>query len=594
MSTFQDVLSSFTLDDWHEGLQSVQAFDNGVRPTMQRPMQSVQGNTTQYQWITCTCQDESFVLQAWQIDTEGKFFLVDQFVGETYEYFWDGLASLKLNNRKWWLIGFRMRYALQQADMLGALERGDVHFASKSTTYGPRKRVGKITLTKTCVEIDIKARRNKVKILDWEQLGIMPGSYCKLLADLTPLVMETVLRDYWELRQILGVVATKVTSAQIGYTAFRKYFAPPTLSVNMDNDAREFERKAYYGGRNEPFRLGQMPETTYSLDVNSCYGHVCERETMPTRLLESYPLGCKIETIEANGDSHWFAEVLITTDKAWYPLTYHGQVIFPTGTFRTFLPWPELKLAIFMGHARKILKAHRYKADYVFKKYAMWYQTTRALLKAHRLAPIASVIKSMFNASLGYTARRKYELQPWNTQIGYKWWLGITTAPNGTGDIVHAQILDGEKQWLMVGGEPKEAMPFLHATICSYARRNLVTIIRQAGQENVYYCDTDGILVNGEGLNNLELHPAFTGSKPGELSERFEHGLCYINGQKNYRLGKNTVCAGLVHARHCAWEKHAELSTPTGTIQPDGTVKPFHFQCEDTGSNEAWYQNRLC
>jgi hypothetical protein len=150
---------------------------------------------------------------------------------------------------------------------------------------------------------------------------------------------------------------------------------------------------------------------------------------------------------------------------------------------------------------------------------------------------------------------------------------------------VAAQILASEKRWLRVSGEPYEAMPYLHATICSYARMRLLEIFEAAGRENILYCDTDGVLVTSAGADRLRVHRVQDVYYAHGLVERAPPGHSRIEGQKSWQLGSLRVHAGVARTRLSLTAKKRVLTTETGRASVDGRVSPFEFRYVD-GKNE--------
>jgi hypothetical protein len=362
---------------------------------------------------------------------------------------------------------------------------------------------------------------------------------------------------------------------------------------NLDDQARAMERRAHFGGRNEAYRLGDIDDAVLSLDVKSSYASICHACEVPIFMEEDFPLGLPVEHIDADDRTQWIADVIVSTPEPDYPVKHHGIILYPTGVFYTSLAWPELHHALQRGRVEKVTRASRYRSGLALASYAEWYMQAREKLSKAGLGSFASCLKSIFNGSLGYTARAKYELLPWQMDIDRDWWIGYTSAPDHSAPVVHAQVLDGVKEWLKVGGEPREAMPFLHATICSWARIRLLQIMEAAGREWIHYCDTDGILVDYRGYARLLDTPGMIGDKPGQLGERFKSGPCRIQGQKNYRIGDQVICSGMVRTRDSVWQQKRVLETPTGRVDPSGIVTPFIFRCEDIGGESPRWHNEL-
>lgn len=566
-------------------------FGDMTHPNAQRRLREVKGEPTQERWILLACRDKCFDLIVFddQWDKEDRKF--DGCCNMPYSALWDALSEVQLEDRKYWAIGWRMHYALDQADFEKALADGDVQLPHVKVGKGKGRHTGKLTYNRRILEVDVIAGRNKIKLLDWINFGVGLAPFTSSLDFVSLELCEKTLRDFLGMAKVADISVCKPTAAQLGWNHARRIASYSTLHVNLDPSTRQLERRAYHGGRNEAFFLGDAPGTCYSLDVKSCYAAICAEELLPCVCLEEFRAGLPVESINTKWVDHWIADVIVKTDVPDYPLRWQGTPIYPIGEFVTALAWPELRMAIDRGHVQQILSARRYDTDHVFSEYADWYFKVRALGDEDKLNRMQGVVKAMFNASLGYTAREKYDWVPWDCQIGHKYWLGTTVSPDDMQTPVAAQVLDGERRWLKIAGEPFEAMPFLHATICSYARVRLLEIFTKAGRENVLYCDTDGVLVNRAGFKALESDPGLNETIPGKLVERFEPGRARIQGQKSYSIGKNFVQAGVPKTRYSALVQKQVLTTSTGRVDVDGRAWPFEFMVERSKKAGQQWQN---
>lgn len=565
-------------------------FGIGRRPREQWPIVSPKGERTQDDWIVACFCDDGFTLQVYNDGDQGMSL---DTTARPYDELWKALRELPPAKKKRWLIGHRVRYALERADFINALANGDVALPQAKKAGKAKTRAGKLSYSLNCVEIDLVAGKNKVKLLDWKNFGFEPPQGYSVLTPMIHFEAQKHLRRYLDTCKAIGLRFNKTTSAQLGWQHARIDYPPSVLMYNLDTESRAMERRAYYGGRNEPYRLGPIGDAVMSLDVKSFYAWICATKRTPIYLEEEFPLGLHPYNIEGNETTHWIADVEIATPTADYPVNYQDTPIYPTGNFFTTLAWPELEHALKHGRVTRVIRAARYKAGYVFDRYAKWFLCAKRTIESAGDLALARSLKAMFNASLGYTARQRYELKPWAMDIDRKWWLGYTSAPDMSAPIVQAQVLDGVKEWLKVGGEPREAMPFLHATICSWGRLRLLEIMQAAGREWVYYCDTDGLLVDYRGYANLIDTPGMIGHLPGQLGERFKSGPCTINGQKDYQIGETIICSGMPRTRRSEWAAKEVLTTPTGLSNVEGEVSPFTMACEDVGDQAVRYVNRI-
>jgi hypothetical protein len=568
-------------------------FGEPSKALRQRPLRATKGKAAQDTWIVIACRDKGYSLTVYAGGSVEFGAMVDSCSRDSYETLWDDLARLCFGRGKAWLIGWRVRYAFDMADFTGALSRGEVALPKVRAGKNKGKHGGKLTWNKRILEVDLVCGRNQIKALDWLNFGVDPAAYVDRLEDVTAETATAALRDFLGMTKAVGVSVCKTTAAQLGWDHARRGMYKGSLHVNLDPESRSLERRSYHAGRNEAFYLGDVAGVTYSLDVKSCYGAICRHECLPVYCKEEYRAGLPVDAVNVTGDDHWIADVVLSTNSADYPLRWNGVPIYPVGDFVTALAWPELRHAIKAGRAKKILRAARYEAAPVLAEYASWYFRARDAKQGGYAPLMSGAVKSMFNASLGFTARQKYEWQPWSCQIGGTYWLGSTTSPEDRQSLVSAQVLQDERRWLKIAGEPYEAMPFLHATICSYARVRLLEIFDLAGRENVLYCDTDGILVSQNGYLRLLGCQNAIGNLPGQLAERFPAGKARIQGQKSYRVGDHAIQAGVVKTRYSSLAEKTLLTTDTGRVSADFKVAPFVFDCCELKERSGQWENEM-
>lgn len=581
-------------------------------PTFQRILSPATARPHHRRWLCVAVRDDDFDVSSVVVgDQDGCRLVTLDLKNVPYEDFWRALAGLKLWPRKWWLIGHRMRYLLHQSDWLGALERGEIKLPQRRNKQGDLKRSGRCAVGDQVLDLDLIVGKHKLRVLDWSQLGVKEDA---LPAPINQMVGEDaadLLTDYLVLCNKTGLSASRTTAAQVGWSRYRTHDMSDYPHVNACEDSRALERRAYFGGRNEVYRLGKIQSKGYSLDVRSCYAAICMGCTVPTRQLEFYPHGLDYRELALTHGEHWIADVVIKTDTPDYPVRYCGRVIYPVGTFYTTLCWPELCRALIGNRVVKIVRAARYAAKHALRRHAQWYLAARGLIASSPVRYLDGALKAAFNAGLGFAARRKYEWQPWSTEIPHRFIVGTTVDPADHSACVQCHILDSEAEWLAVGGEPNEALPYLHATITSWARTRLLSIMNDAGEGNVYYCDTDGILCNGTGMDRLSKAGWLKDERSGGLTERFVSGDLEIRGLKNYRLGESIICAGSPEFRRNEWStdgayqtvevwdaeqqrkvlrvEPVSLTTPTGLVDSHGVVTPFRLTCEDEGGeNPRW------
>lgn len=564
-----------------------------TQPIHQRPIGHGKPKPSQRRWIVLAARDKSYDICAVDLDADEDGTAQEIRIDRPYDLLWSDLGGMALGKRKWWLIGFGVRRALEGSKWMQALEDGKAHLPVSKSGDSKGQRSGRLVVSCNAIDIDLVCGTNKIKIVDYDNYGIYPKHHDITLDAQILQQSIDVLMGWLRVCALTGMSASKTTAAQTGWARMRLVKDRPALWSNADPLARDIERRAYFGGRNEPYYLGDYPGKVYSLDVKSCYAHVCATREVPIRLHREYRAGCEVSEIPTHGADHWIADAVVKTDSPDYPVQWCGSPIYPVGTFLTTLCWPELKHALMRGRVIRVLRAARYASAMALERAAEWFAAAKLAVVRNGLDAFMSPLKLAFNAGLGFTSRRHYEWMPMGRRLGNLWAVGSTRSPEDKSTMVPFHSLDGVCEWLRVAGEPRDAIPYLHATIGSWARVRLLELYDIAGKENILYVDTDGMLVNQRGMDRLAEQPGTIGNNSGQLTERFASGRCRVQGQKNYRVGDNWICSGQVRARYSALIEKSLLTTDCGRVRLDGVVEPFEFTSEPhDGEREGWV-NRL-
>lgn len=546
------------------------------------------------QWILIAARDEDCDLVLAEIDLFGSVEIVDSTNNVAYSNLWSTIQLLALARKSTWILTFRSRHVLAKSRWIEALESGEIELERQRKLAGKQAGVGRVCLSHGFTELDLRVGGRKVKLLDWQNFGVTVDSYTddsRLIDTDTCLV---VFRDWIRTYDLLGLSANRSSAAQVGWAKMRQTMQSSNIYTSLDPDIRALERRCYYGGRCEPFRLGDINQKTYLLDVRAAYATVCCGGELPTQPLRYYPDGIEVENVVPGVGRVWAADCVVKTDSPDYPLRHHGKVIYPVGRFATSLCGAELAHAIGNDRVEKITRAVSYIGLKILHHYASWYFDGRdAIADAGLLAQVGG-IKAMFNSSLGFLARQGREWSDWKCKGSPPWWFGVTTDPDDRAAIVRAHVLDSSSEFLRVGNEPRNCSPIMHAAICAAARVNLVGLFDLAGRRNVYYCDTDGLIVSDEGHMSLQSTHGVCGPDYGQLGVRHEADRCSINGQKSYKIGDHVVCAGLPAAKHGKWTPVTTMDAVTGVVDKAGVVAPFRFDCEDVSDEaERWKNTRI-
>jgi hypothetical protein len=350
------------------------------------------------------------------------------------------------------------------------------------------------------------------------------------------------------------------TASGQGLTRLRRYDLPEyPIYAHQVACVRELERASWYGGRCEANELGLIKEERWNMDVKSQYASYGLTKKFPTRLIdynfeEEWKSGNKnIYIIKKYLDCglQVIAKVEICTNIPSYPLRHNILTIFPVGNFITVLASPELNFAITNCHVVRVFEFAVYSCDYVLKKNSEWFLETRRKLDEQGLSEMSGPLKLSQNSGYGNIGRRKRKWVDTCKVTDIRWGQRPGRHPK-TNEICMYRYVDGVNQYLDMTGEPDSSIPAIPSTMFSYSRVDMWKYECIAGRKNVSYKDTDGILVNRQGRDNLLTLEHHLPPRPGELvireysnDESFKEKSVDIRGVKHYRFGDTWRQAGV-------------------------------------------------
>lgn len=323
----------------------------------------------------------------------------------------------------------------------------------------------------------------------------------------------------------------QLTIASQAFTAYRHRFMGKRIFIDNNPKALTLARDSYHGGRTEAFFVGEKTGDFYLLDVNSMYPFVMATNKFPTVLKGVFNRASEPDLKSWLDSYSVIADVTLTTPENCFPLKTKEALIFPTGKFRCSLSTPELGLALAKGYITRIHRVAVYQCAPLFEKYV--YTLYNLRLKYHEANNIAFeyLCKLMLNTLYGKFGQngRVYEDHGEALNYDIKSW---TEWDADTHEIIKFRQFAGKIQSYKTESESFNSHPAISSHVCAYARIWLWKLITEAGIENVYYMDTDSLVVNKEGYDTLNMF--HTGDSLGELKlvKRFKHLV--IHGPKDY------------------------------------------------------------
>ncbi|CAM2915553.1 DNA polymerase [Erysipelothrix tonsillarum] len=489
--------------------------------------------------------------------------------------FWEDVDKYALMNRKTWVFAHNAKYDVLVSECIYWLvELGyevtgfapDNPFILKLVKYIHRDRNGKLygTFNRQTGEFVPKPRRKTINILSstnfyqapLKVLGKIFGlpkldfEHGRVIDMNNPKDREEALvyakRDVEILTRAMLELFNFIRDEDLGpfsmtvagqaFAAFRHRFQPEeSIFIHSNERVLEVERRAYAGGRNECFRLGQVPSEVTVYDINSMYPHVMWEYRYPTRLVTFWREASNEKVLNMIKDDYLVVcDVLVNTPYPIYHDRSHGtRLEFPVGRFKTALTTPELIQGFERGIIEKVENVAIYEGSKLFEDYVTFFYEERLKAKA-KGDKVRDALYKMFLTNLygkfGQTNKvwdRVADAEPnivdeYNVETDY----GIATH-RVFGGGVWQRNNDPDDQ------ESFNSFPAIAAHVTGYARMLIWSIIETAGRENVYYTDTDSVFVNAKGEKNLQAAGMVDDKILGRLKME-KVGRLYLNGCKDY------------------------------------------------------------
>ena len=423
--------------------------------------------------------------------------------------------------------------------------------------------------------------------------------YCKRDVE----VLTEALKAWWRMIEVQDLGNFRLTLASQTMEAYKHRFMKKVIYIDSIAESHESGRKALAGGRTEAFMLGRIPEKVFCLDINSMYPSLMKGHNYPVRLEATHKnmYSKDLDYYINLGDRSLLAEVDIETDEPIYPLKTDSFTLFPVGKFTTHMMTPELIHAQEHGHIKYVHKLHIYEERDIFTPYVdhFWNIRQQAIKEGDE---VTNWLAKMFlNNLYGKFSQRG---QVWDFYQDSEYLDCHFWTESLDGQFMFMRRFAGIEEVLIDETESRDSFPAISAQVTSYGRLYLWKLIQMAGRENVFYCDTDSLMVNADGYDNLKhlIDPY----KLGALKLEWESENFQINGLKDYVIDGKRKAKGIrkdaievspgvfrqvkfrgimgmlrdndldnIHISQV--EKHLSRNYSKGVVQDSGKVEPLRY-----------------
>lgn len=334
------------------------------------------------------------------------------------------------------------------------------------------------------------------------------------------------------------------TLAGQAFRTYRYKFMDVEIPLHRVERVLEIERFTYIGGRVECFKLGRFSgEIFYKLDINSMYPYVMRNRKYPLVYLGNRTDVRMDELVELIGKYYLIGKVRVTVNTPLIPVRLKDRVIYPIGEIETWLHHGELELVL--KYASKVIvdEVLVYKPFDLFSKYIDYFYHIKVEAELRGDKTSRQMAKLFMNSLYGKFG-----------QVGYQYiYEDNNTGENdfyrykGYSERLDKEVIItrlGDKDIVSIReGESYYSNPAIAGGVTSYARSYLAELMLTASIENVYYMDTDSLIVNHQGYERLKDY--IDEHNLGFLKIEGVDSYLEIRGLKDYTFGSEVKIKGI-------------------------------------------------
>lgn len=359
-----------------------------------------------------------------------------------------------------------------------------------------------------------------------------------------------------------------------------------------------------HSGRCEAWRWGKYAgDVWFEYDWQNSYPRIARDTLLPTRLVGSVtsPSAASMDVLVRKYAV--LADCEVTTNVPCAPAQENGRTLWPVGDFRSTLWDPEIRLLWENGATVRVHRAWLYKREPALKEWAEWILSSLHT-KSETVEPWKKLIlKHWSRALIGRFGMRYKSWEKFGTAADSRVYMSeLVNSDSGT----RAELLQVGCD-VFISGEQKEiddGCPQITGYIMSEARAKLWRVSQQIGPENVFYMDTDSLIVNGAGHNNIQ---RLSGTNLFDgLRSKGKYRAIQVFGPRSLILDRKPVVSGMprgsVEVEPKVWQgevwrgakESVRLNEPNAvsirnttfhlrynenrrSFEADGTTRPHHI-----------------
>jgi hypothetical protein len=252
-------------------------------------------------------------------------------------------------------------------------------------------------------------------------------------------------------------------------------------------------------------------------------------------------------------NKHFKNKLIIARCKIYLPKEYayiltkvkignEKKSMFIHGTFINTLTTPELKFVKEYGKIIEIYNLAIYEKSIIFKDFVDFFNEQKIKFEKEKNLAYRLFCKTILNSLYGkFGQTQKNYIPVKNEGYGFSSKHVIDTINNDE----YIQMTLGNKTFEVddSGKNSYDTAVYIASFVTAYARMNLVELILKAKRDNVYYVDTDSLIVNEKGYENLK--DEIDNFELGKLKlEEISYNSTYYR-PKFYKFNETEKCKGV-------------------------------------------------
>lgn len=423
-------------------------------------------------------------------------------------------------------------------------------------------------------------------------------TYCKRDVE----VLSEYLLSFMRFLKVNDLAGLGLTLASQAFRSFRHRFMSTPIVIHTDERVLKLERDGYSGGRVEAFVIGHRSgERFFKLDVNSMYPFVMRSNEFPVDLV-SYSENVPVSKLPSLTDRYYcLAEVELDSLVPLYAFKGREKLTFPVGCFRTTLHHSEILYALRRHHITQVFRLAIYDRSPIFTPYVDFFYDLKLRAETENNPVLRHQAKIFLNSLYGKFGQRNFvseivdnpQAPSFGRMTGYSQALGTSVVVNRLGDVMEIRYKRGESAY---------SFPAIAGGVTALARVYLWELIDRAGRSEVFYVDTDSLIVSALGYDRLRSY--LDDRELGKLKLESSGDDLIITGAKDYAFSGEVKHKGIpksaIKLSENSWKyeqfrgfktwisdglrpgvevyeriKERRSAYDKGTVDEDGRVSPF-------------------